>query len=232
RLGIADDGLEEEPVELRLGQRIRALVLHRVLRRDDEERMRQHARLALERDLLLLHRLEQRGLRLGGRAVHLVGEHDVREDRALLDPELAGADLVDARADDVARHEVGRELDALERPADEVRDRARQQGLRGSGDALDEQMAAQRERDERETDRLVLTDDDAMHVARETLRDLTSAHRCVPSSRSICRTLRTNWSSRNRCSRASSRALASAAVAGSLAASVASTRANGVPASS
>ena len=38
-------------------------------------------RLALHRDAMLLHCLEQRRLRLGRRAVDFVGENDVREDR-------------------------------------------------------------------------------------------------------------------------------------------------------
>ena len=38
--------------------------------------------LAAGGDLALLHRFEQRGLRLGRRAVDLVGQHDVGEDRA------------------------------------------------------------------------------------------------------------------------------------------------------
>ena len=80
--GIAERRLHEEAVELRLGQRERALVLDRVLGRDDEERVVEPARLAVDRHLLLGHRLEQRGLRLRHRAVDLVDEHDVREDRA------------------------------------------------------------------------------------------------------------------------------------------------------
>ena len=92
-LGLArrevDDELEQEPVELRLGQRVGALVLDRVLRRGDEERVGERPGHAVGRDLALLHRLEQRRLRLGRRAVDLVGEHDVREDRALAELELA-----------------------------------------------------------------------------------------------------------------------------------------------
>ncbi len=86
---VADLQLEEEPVELRLGQRVGALVLDRVLRGDHDERVGQRAGLALDRDLALLHRLEQRRLRLGRRAVDLVGQQQVREHRALAEPELA-----------------------------------------------------------------------------------------------------------------------------------------------
>ena len=69
-LGVArrdvDDELQQEPVELRLGQRVGALVLDRVLRRGDEERVGQRPGDAVGRDLALLHRLEQG--RLGLRA--------------------------------------------------------------------------------------------------------------------------------------------------------------------
>ena len=43
---VADADLEHEPVELRLGQRIRAFLLDRVLRREHEERLGQLVRLA------------------------------------------------------------------------------------------------------------------------------------------------------------------------------------------
>ena len=45
-VGIADAQPQQEPVELRFGQRVRAFELDRVLRRDDEERRRQRVRLA------------------------------------------------------------------------------------------------------------------------------------------------------------------------------------------
>src|SRR5438094_2660324 len=229
RLGIAHDRLEQEAIELGLGKRVGPLVLDRVLRRDDEERPRQGPRVAFERDLLLLHRLEERGLRLRRCAVHLVGEDDVREDRTFLDAEVARRDLVDGGADDVARHQVGRELDPLERAADEPRDRAREEGLRGTGHALDEQMPAEKERDEREAGGLVLPDHDAMHVAVEALRDFARApaHR-VPTSRCIWATVRSSWSSRKRRPSASSTARASAARSRSVAPSVARTRSNGI----
>ena len=86
---IAERGLEEEAVELRLGQRERPLVLDRVLGREQEERVGQRARLAVDRHLLLRHRLEQRGLRLRHRAVDLVDQDDVREDRARPELEVA-----------------------------------------------------------------------------------------------------------------------------------------------
>ncbi len=81
RARVAHRQLEQEAVELRLGQRVGALVLDRVLRGDDDERVGQRVRVALDGHLPLLHRLEQRGLRLRRRAVDLVGQQHVGEHR-------------------------------------------------------------------------------------------------------------------------------------------------------
>ena len=87
---VADVDVEHEPVELRFGQRIGAFLLDRVLRRQHEERLRQPVLLAAGGHLVLLHRFEQRGLRLGRRAVDLVGEDHVGEDRPAHEPQLRG----------------------------------------------------------------------------------------------------------------------------------------------
>ena len=73
--------LEQEPVELRLGQLVGALVLDRVLGGGDDERVGQRTRFALDADLAFLHGLQQRRLGLGRRAVDLVGQQQVGEDR-------------------------------------------------------------------------------------------------------------------------------------------------------
>ena len=52
--------LEEEAIELRLGQRIGPLQLDRVLRRQHEERIRERVRLSHDGDGPLLHRFEER----------------------------------------------------------------------------------------------------------------------------------------------------------------------------
>ena len=72
-----DVQLEEEAVELRLGQRVGALHLDRVLRGEHEERLGERVLLLGDGDAVLLHRLEQRALRLGRGAVDLVGQHQV-----------------------------------------------------------------------------------------------------------------------------------------------------------
>ena len=65
RIRIADREPQHESVELRFGERICALVLDGVLRGDDHERHTERMGLGVDRDLALLHALEQSGLCLG-----------------------------------------------------------------------------------------------------------------------------------------------------------------------
>ena len=111
-------GRKDEAVELRLRQRVRAVELGGVLRGHDKERLVQAARRPFDGDLALAHRLEQRRLGAGRRAIHLVGEDDVGEDRS--GDELEGQVLLveDARARDIGGQQVGRALDAAEGAAD------------------------------------------------------------------------------------------------------------------
>ena len=88
---VADLDHEHEAVDLRLGERVGPLLLDGVLRRHDDERLGERVGLVADGDLPLLHRLEQRALHLGRRAVDLVGEHEVGEDGAELGGELARA---------------------------------------------------------------------------------------------------------------------------------------------
>ena len=186
--------------------------------------------LALERDLSLLHRLEQRGLGLGRRAVHLVREYDVGEHRTEPDAERARRDLEDARPDDIARHQVGCELDPLEATADESGGRSREKRLRRAGHAFDEHVAAKGERHERETDRLVLTDDHLVNAVGESLGDVLCAHGLsfFATRRSIRATVRSSSLSRKRLASAASVARASTAMSGSSASAVTRIRSSGV----
>ena len=145
-VGIVDADVQQETVELRFGQRIGAGLLDRILRRQHEERRRQRVRRAGVADRALLHRFEQRRLRLRRRAVDLVGEQQVREHRAALELEVALAGAVvffeDLGADDVARHQVGRELDAAEIERERLAERAHEQRLAESRHAFEQAVAA------------------------------------------------------------------------------------------
>jgi hypothetical protein len=59
------------------------------------------------------HRLEERALRLRGRAVHFIDQHDLREERAAVEREALLVPIEDRIAKDVRRQEIARELDPL-----------------------------------------------------------------------------------------------------------------------
>ncbi len=82
----------------------RAILFDGILRSKDDEKLGQLLRCAGDGDLSLLHRFEQRGLRLGGSTVDFVGQDQVAENRPLLKHELTASSLtgVDLRASDVA----------------------------------------------------------------------------------------------------------------------------------
>lgn len=106
--------MHQEAVELGFGQRVGAFLLDRVLRGHDQKQRRQVVGAAAHADLALGHGFEQRRLHLGRCTVDFVGQHQVMEDRPLLEHEAAGFRAVNLRAGDVGREQVGGELDAME----------------------------------------------------------------------------------------------------------------------
>ena len=118
-------------------------------------------RRVADRDLVLLHHLEQRRLHLRRCAVDLVREEEVREHRAEVRVEGAGVRPVDPRADEVGRHEVGRELDAVEGSAENAGGGLDGQRLGETGNALDQQVAAGEQAGQDALEHLVLAGDHA-----------------------------------------------------------------------
>ena len=147
---VIDHHVEHEAVELGLGQGIGAFHLDRVLGRQHEERFGQHVTHTGGRHLMFLHGFEQRRLRLGRRAVDLVGEDDVREHRSGNERQLPAFRRVlkNLGTRDVGGHQVRRELHALELQVKDLRQRFHEQRLGEAGRTRDEAMPAGKERDE------------------------------------------------------------------------------------
>jgi hypothetical protein len=116
-------------------------------------------------DVVLLHRLQECGLGLGWRAVDLVRQEHVCENRSLHEDEapLAGQLVLldDLGAGDVRRHQVGCELDSLESERERPGQRADEECLREAGNADEHTVTAGENGDEKLFDDLVLSDDDA-----------------------------------------------------------------------
>ena len=157
--GRLDKALEHEAVDLRFGKRIRPLLLDRVLRRKDQERLRQAVCLLADRHLLLLHRLEKRGLHLRRRTVDFIGQQKVREHRTLLRRELARLRRIDQGADDIGRQQIRRKGNALEVQPQHLRQRVHAERFRQARYALQENMPARHQRQHQSVDQLLLTDD-------------------------------------------------------------------------
>ena len=151
---------------------------------EHEERALERIRPTRGRDVGILHRFEERRLRFRRRPIDLVGEDDLREDRPGHEPESAvSVGLVEhLGAGDVGGHQVGRELDPLERQVENLRDRLDEQCLGESRHAGDQAMPAGEERDEDLIDDRILPDDDLADLDR--MRSRPSATRWATAAMS------------------------------------------------
>ena len=160
---IPDVDLEKESIELSFGQRVRAFLLDRVSGREHLKWLRQRVGGRAHRDLALLHRLKQRGLRFWRSSVHLVGEHKVGENgpgQELQSPNgspvCVGVFLKRVGARDVGRKQIGRELHTSETEIERRRQRADEQRLGEPRHAHEQRMPTSEEGDQHRIDDLGL----------------------------------------------------------------------------
>ena len=93
---------------------------------------------------------------------------DAREEDLLAHPDRVDAGQLGGRR-------VRRELDALERRAEHVRRRAREQRLRAAGRAFEQDVAASERGDEQQLDRAFLSDDDLRDLGLRPLAQVDEA---------------------------------------------------------
>ena len=145
------------------GKRIGALLLQRVLRRQDEERVGQRVGLAARAHLPLLHGLQHGRLGLGRGAVDLIGQDHIGKQRTVEElvcpPARLHVLLDDLGPCHVAGHEVGRELDPFEGKVRGLGKRAHQQGFRQARHTLQKGVAAREDGGQHLLDHLVLAHD-------------------------------------------------------------------------
>ena len=124
--------------------------------------------LTPHRDLPFLHRLQERGLRLGRSPVDLVGEYDVGKDRPSQELELPNAGglifLNNLGAGDVRRHQVGCELDAVIAQIQGIGHRMDHQRLGQARNADQQTMSAGEDGDQELFQDRVLTHDHLGHL--------------------------------------------------------------------
>ncbi len=161
---VLDQDVEEEPVHLGFGKRIRPLLLDGVLRGRDHEQLGEWMRRAGNRDLTLFHGLEERGLHLGRRPVDLVAQDEVAEDRPRVELELASPALcgvVDLRSRNVGGKQVRRELDARQRRIQVAGEALHGARLRESGQPFQQDVTVGEQPEDQALDHVVLPDDGA-----------------------------------------------------------------------
>ena len=180
---LLHDDVHEEPVALRLGQRVHALGLDRVLRGEHEERRRAAAgscppietwRSAIASSSADCTLAGARLISSASTMLANTGPHSMSKSSRRRAP--------DAGADEVGGHEVRRELEPGERAAHDLRQRRHGQRLGQAGHALDQAVAVGEQAQHDPLDQAVLADDDALDLEQRVLEQ-----RCVLGARDACR---------------------------------------------
>ena len=189
RVGVADARRHGEAVELAFDQREGAALRVRVLRGDDQVRLGQRPRLAVDADLALLHRLEQRRLRARWRAVELVHQHDVSEDRTGPEIPRPGIGHEDRHAGDVRREQVGVALDPRQLGTEGDGQRPGQHRLADARHVLDEEVTARERGHCRRHQRAAAAEDDLFEIVHQCLaqrdRAVQIAHTLVDDAHRV-----------------------------------------------
>ena len=163
-VGDGQHDLEQEPVELGLGEGIGAFVLDRVLGGGDEERPRQRARTPSTETWPSSIASSSADCVLGGvRLISSASSRLVKTGPSRND-ELAAAAVDHHRAGDVAGHQVRRELHPTGLHRQGGRQAAHEQRLGDARHALHEHMAAAQERDQQAGHGGVLADHGLGHL--------------------------------------------------------------------
>ena len=126
---------------------------------------------AVDRHAILLHDLQQGGVRLGRRAVDFVGQQQLREDRAGPETELLRLHVEDRRAGDVGGHQVGGELDAAEAAAQHAAQRPHEKRLAQARHAFDQHVPVGKQRHQRAEHQLVLADEDLADLGGDAVEE-------------------------------------------------------------
>jgi hypothetical protein len=134
------------------------------LRGEDEEWIRQLEAVALDRDLPLLHRFEQRRLGLRRSAVDFIREHDVGEDGAGAQRKRAVPRIQHVSAGDVGGQQIRRELDAADRGSQGRREGFDERRLGDTGDPFEQHVPAREQRDEHHVHLRRVADVNAAHL--------------------------------------------------------------------
>ena len=161
---------------MRFRQREGSDLARRVLRCDDEERLRQPPRLTVYGHLPLLHRLQERTLRLGCRAIDLIGKHQLGKNGTRMEPKPPAVALEYGDPDHVRREQVARKLNSGVLEPQQSGEQMCQGGLADTWEVLDQQVPAGEEAGQRLLEFIVLSQDDGPRRGQHPLRHQLRRH--------------------------------------------------------
>lgn len=113
---------------------------------------------------MFFHRFEQGALRFRRRAIHFVGEYELRKDRSLVELKAAVFPIENRDADDIRGQQVARKLDALVRQAQRFGEGMRQRRLADAGNVFDQEMPASEQAGNTEPQLMLFAEDDAVEL--------------------------------------------------------------------
>src|SRR5262249_2552296 len=120
---------------------------HGILGSNDEERLGQWMRARVDRNLPLVHGLEQSGLSFRSGAVDLIRKQNVGENRTALELELLFHSGINRDADHIRRQHVAGELYSLKGAVNGTCQGLAQRSFADAGYTFDEQVSTREDRD-------------------------------------------------------------------------------------
>ena len=174
-LRIVHPHMHQEAVQLRLWQRVGAFLLDRILGGHHQEQCRQWPSLPAHRHLPLTHRLQQRRLHLGRRAIDFVGQQQGMENRPGLEFEAPVLRPPDLGAGQIGRQQVGGELHAGKIGLETRGQRPDGGGLGQSRRAFHQQVAIGQQGDQQALDKSTLAHDFPREVFTQSVKDIMQA---------------------------------------------------------
>src|SRR5207237_5519728 len=146
-----------------------------------QERLFEDVRCAADSYLLLLHRLEQRGLDFCRCAIDFIGENDVGEYRPLLYRESSVRLVVDLSPDDIRWQQIGGELNAAERSVDRFSHGSNCESFCEAGNTFQQYVAPSEQANHQPLDHVILTDDAAAYLMNDLMDDA-----CISGCNGLC----------------------------------------------
>jgi hypothetical protein len=116
----------------------------------------QRIRDVFNRDLIFVHRFQQRALCFRRRAIDFIGQHNIGEDRTRLEFELILLRIENRNAEHVGWQQVAGELNSMEPAIQRSSQRMTEGGLSHTRHIFNQQMTFGNQRDHRKFDGFVL----------------------------------------------------------------------------